>query len=318
MSADLERMIAKGSKSFALAARLFDGPTRDGAIALYAWCRRCDDEIDGSELGLRAGDRPVEIGADEALRRLGILRARTEAAMDGRPDADPVFAAFSALVRTFGVPRAYPRELLEGMAMDVRRERYESFEGLLHYCYRVAGTVGLMMSHVMGLSDAAALRNAADLGMAMQLTNIARDVREDAEAGRVYLPLAWLREAGVPADDVMNPAHRDGLAAVVWRLLAEADRLYRSGDAGLGALPFRSACAVTAARRVYAEIGRSVEAAGGAAWDTRTVVSGPRKAALAAGAVAATLGTLPARRARPWRRAPLDRVWNPFSSEVHA
>jgi len=308
-------MIARGSKSFALAARLFAPETRDGAIALYGWCRRCDDEIDGSDLGLRANDRPAEMDSAEALRRLDSLRRRTEAAMAGRPESDPVFEAFRWLTLRFAIPSVYPHELLEGMAMDVRRQRYRSLDDLLLYCYRVAGTVGLMMSHVMGLRAESALRNAADLGMAMQLTNIARDVREDAEAGRVYLPLDWLEEARVPVDELMSPRHRPAVARVVGRMLGEAERLYQSGDAGLFALPFRSACAVAAARRVYSAIGAEVVARGERAWDRRTVVAGPRKAQLVARGVIDVVASAPWRLKEPWRRAEITTIWNPFASE---
>lgn len=311
-------MIARGSKSFALASRLFDPQTRAGAVSLYAWCRRCDDEIDGSDLGLRTGDRPGELEAGEALRRLASLRARTQAAMDGRPDADPAFEAFADVVRRFAIPRDYPLELLEGMAMDVRRSRYATVDDLLLYCYRVAGTVGLMMSHVMGLRDQAALRNAADLGMAMQLTNIARDVREDFEAGRVYLPLSWLNDAGVAPDRLMAPDARAPLARVVAGLLSKAESLYRSGDSGLFALPFRSACAVAAARNVYSGIGRRVAALGPRAWDRRTVVSGPVKLALLAAAAARVAASGPRRLRAPWRRADITTIWKPFSTEARA
>ena len=105
--------------------------------------------------------------------------------------------ALQYIVRRYGIPAHYASELIEGMAMDVRGIRYANLRELLLYCYRVAGTVGLMMSHVMGLRDESALKHAADLGIAMQLTNIARDVTEDASMGRIYLPLDWLDEANI-------------------------------------------------------------------------------------------------------------------------
>ncbi len=308
-------MIAKGSKSFSLAARLFDASRRNGAISLYAWCRRCDDEIDGSDLGMR---KNLAQDTSDLSERLASLRERTGRAYAGETQNDTAFDAFAVMVREFSVPEDYPLELLEGMAMDVRRERYETLEDLLLYCYRVAGTVGLMMSHVMGLRDERYLRNAADLGLAMQLTNIARDVREDFENGRVYLPLAWLREAGVPAEELMAPEHRKGLVAVVGRLLECADRLYASGRGGLFALPFRSACAVLAAGNIYAEIGRVVRARGNDAWSSRSLVSGPRKISLAVRACLDISRTAPERRGNPWKRAEIRTIWKPFSSEVRA
>jgi phytoene synthase len=311
-------LITRGSKSFSLAARLFDRRTRDDAFCLYGWCRTCDDAIDGSELGFKTGDTPTDLPVFETLGRLEALKARTSAAFRGeRPDdrmpSAAVFRAFGEVVRRRGVPQEYALELLEGMGMDVRRQRYQSIDDLHLYCYRVAGTVGLMMSHIMGLRDEQALRHAADLGMAMQLTNIARDVAEDHAAGRLYLPLDWLDHAGIPADRLLEPVFRGSLASVVRRLLTEANHLYASGDAGLFALRFKAACAVGAARRVYSEIGRRVENRGGRAWETRTVVPASRKAAMAAVGVATALRQLPRRWLTPWHSAPIRSIWNPFS-----
>ena len=179
-------MIKVGSRSFSLAARLFYADTRDAAFFLYGWCRFCDDQIDQT-MNLRLQEnRVVE------------LRASTTAAFSGQPGTNPVFVALEYIAGKYRIPSHYALELVEGMAMDVRKERYWDVEELVGYCYRVAGTVGLMMVHVMGISDEKALRHAADLGTAMQLTNIARDVLEDAAMGRVYLPLSWLDAMGVP------------------------------------------------------------------------------------------------------------------------
>src|ERR1051325_7425060 len=186
------------------------------------------------------------------------------------------------------------------MAMDVRGTRYGSLRELLLYCYRVAGTVGLMMAHVMGLRDESALKHAADLGIAMQLTNIARDVIEDAETGRIYLPLNWLDEAGIPTDRIAAPEYRDGLAMLALRLLREARRYYVSGDAGLWHLSFRSACAVSAARHIYSEIGSLLIRKGPRAWDERTYVTGARKIWVIARAIRTLMRSLPARVVKPW------------------
>ena len=230
-------MIRKGSKSFSLAARLFDPATRDAAFFLYGWCRYCDDQVDG----LGAAANPAVLH-----NRLAALRARTAAAFASEPVEEPVFIALQYIARRYAIPSHYATELIEGMAMDVNATRYRSFAELLLYCYRVAGTVGLMMAHVMGVRDEQALRHAAHLGIAMQLTNIARDVIEDAALSRVYLPLSWLDEAGINAAEIAAAKNRPALARIVARLLAEADRYYRSGDQGLWHLSFRSACAVAA------------------------------------------------------------------------
>jgi 15-cis-phytoene synthase len=200
-------------------------------------------------------------------------------------------------------------ELIEGMAMDARGTRYQTFNDLALYCYRVAGTVGLMMSHVMGLRDEQALKHAADLGIAMQLTNIARDITEDASMSRIYLPLEWLEDVGVEPEEIAAVKNRPKLALITKRLLQEAERYYLSGDAGLWHLSFRSACAVAAARHVYAEIGSLLLHKGPSAWDQRSYVTGARKLWVILFGVLHIIASMPARLMRPWSAAPIHRVW---------
>ena len=267
-------MIRKGSKSFAAAAWLFDPATRSKAYMLYAWCRHCDDQIDGQELGFGS----TELTTPERLARLDALRASTRDAFLGKPMSDPVFTAFQRVAREASIPQRHAMELLAGFEMDVQGARYPDLPDTLLYCYRVAGVVGVMMACVMGVRDKGALARAADLGIAFQLTNIARDVLDDAANGRCYLPASWLQEAGVPPGHLAEPARRAAVFGVVQRLLDEADRYYLSARHGLKALPLRSAWAVATALGVYRDIGEIVRARGVAAWDQRAVVSRPRKA----------------------------------------
>ena len=299
-------MIQKGSKSFSLAARLFDPETREAAFFLYGWCRYCDDQVD------QAGRRE---SAQELERRLCELREKTVSAFAGETQKEAVFIALRYLARRYSIPPHYALELIEGMAMDVQGTRYQTLSELLLYCYRVAGTVGLMMSHVMGVRTERALRHAANLGIAMQLTNIARDVIEDAEMGRIYLPLEWLEEAGIPKEALSFPMYRGKLALVARRLLVTADGYYRSGDEGFWDLSFRSACAVAAARHVYAEIGSLVVDRGPRAWDERAYVTGARKLRAVARGIRHMLKSVPARFLRPWSPTPIRSVWR--HSEMH-
>ena len=293
-------MIRKGSKSFSLAAKLFDSETRDAAFFLYGWCRYCDDQVD---------DAGKTASQDQLAKRIKALKEDTAAAFSFAEQREPVFVALQYIVHRYGIPAHYALELIEGMAMDARGTRYNSLKELLLYCYRVAGTVGLMMSHVMGLRDESALKHAADLGIAMQLTNIARDIIEDAAMGRIYLPLSWLQEAQIPAAEVAAPEYREKLAMLSLRLLREADRYYRSGDAGLWYLSFRSACAVSAARQVYSEIGSLLLRKGARAWDQRTYVTGSLKLWVVIRGVLSLLRSVPGRLSRPWFPAPLRIVW---------
>lgn len=273
--------IRKGSRSFAAAAALFDAETRADAEMLYAWCRHCDDVIDGQDLGhgMAAPDMA------SANQRLTTLYAKTRAALAGEPTQDPDFAAFQRVALLRGIPERYAIELLDGFAMDVSARRYETLEDTLDYCWHVAGVVGVMMALVMGVApgEMATLRRAQDLGLAFQLTNIARDVIEDAQNGRIYLPAQWLAEAGVPEAEIAAPRHRAAVYCVTKRLLDAAEPYYASALVGLPALPFRSAWAIAAARSVYRQIGVIVAARGARAWDVRASASGPMKAWLALG-----------------------------------
>ena len=271
--------IRKGSKSFAAAAALFDTETRADAEMLYAWCRHCDDVIDGQDLG----HGMAAPGPEAAQARLQALYAKTRAALAGEPTTDPDFAAFQRVALRRHIPERYALELLDGFAMDVAARRYETLEDTLDYCWHVAGVVGVMMALVMGVApdDLPTLRRAQDLGLAFQLTNIARDVVEDAANGRIYLPAAWLAEAGVPEAEIAAPEHRPALFGVTERLLAAAEPYYDSALAGLPSLPFRSAWAIAAARGVYRQIGVVVRHRGARAWDQRASSSSAMKAWLA-------------------------------------
>lgn len=288
-------IMGAGSKSFAQATQLFDPETRAGAYLLYAWCRRCDDAIDGQELG--HGHEPLT--PEEQRRRLDGLYAQTRAALAGEPMQDPIFRAFQAVAQRYAIPPAPALALIDGFAMDVEGRRYRTLDELLLYCWRVAGVVGVMMAHVMGVRDAATLERAGDLGLAFQMTNIARDVIEDAGNGRVYLPLDWISELGVPEGAVADPAHREAVFAAAQRLLRAADPYYDSALEGIARLPFRSAWAIASARGVYRDIGLKLQAGGPAAWNRR--VSTGKAAKLArvgeAALVAAKAVTLD--RARP-------------------
>jgi len=264
--------IEKGSKSFAAAARLFEPDVRAYAYMLYAWCRHCDDVIDGQELGFAQ----PEAERDAALTRLATLRDKTRRALAGDWD-ELVFGALHRVVSERGLSETHLIEHLDGFAMDVEERHYGTIDDTLSYCYHVAGVVGVMMANIMGVRDSATLDRACDLGIAFQLTNIARDVMDDAAAGRVYLPADWLAEAGVPEGHVGDPAYRAAVHGVSERLLRVADRFYVSARHGIAFLPFRSAWAIALARFVYREIGFIVRRRGSKAWNNRARVSRRRK-----------------------------------------
>ena len=294
------QVIAVHSKSFALASKLLPPDCRDQAAVVYAWCRHADDAVDL----VPASAQPA------ALAR---LRAELGGVYAGEPQSDPILGAFQEVARRQRIPRDYPDELMAGMEMDAVGTKYDSLERLLHYCFRVAGTVGLMMCHVLGVREARAVRHAAHLGMAMQLTNICRDVLEDWERGRLYLPDPILEECGAGGlraalGGPLPRAADAALARAVRTLLAEADRFYRSGDQGLPLLASRVALSVRTARLVYSRIGQRIERSGCSVFAGRTYVPGRMKLGLVLRALAEAGAEAPGRLRRGFSRAPLSQV----------
>lgn len=267
--------LRRGSRSFLAASLLLPARVRAPAAALYAFCREADDAVDLA-----------------CVPDLAPLRDRLDRAYAGRPRPGPVDRAFAEVVARFAIPRALFDALLEGFAWDAEGRRYEDFADLGAYAARVAGSVGAMMAVLMGVRAPEKLARACDLGTAMQLTNIARDIGEDARAGRLYLPLSWLREAGIsPQDWLARPVFDPALAAVVRRLLGEAEALYARADAGIAGLPRSCRPAIRAARRLYAAIGDEVARPGFDPVARRASVPPGRKAWLLARALAGGAGT---------------------------
>ena len=236
--------IRTGSLSFHAASKLLPSKVRDPALALYAFCRIADDAVDE--------------GADKARAVLS-LRDRLDLIYAGKPRNAAADRAFASVVEDFEMPRALPEALLEGLAWDAVGRRYDDLSGVLSYSARVAAAVGAMMCVLMRVRDADALARACDLGLAMQLTNIARDVGEDAREGRLFLPQDWLAEEGVdPAAFLADPKPNPAIASVTKRLLAQADRLYQRSESGVAALPFACRPGIFAARHIYAGIGTAI------------------------------------------------------------
>ncbi len=293
--------IEVGSKSFAAAAKLFPPATRRSVLMLYAWCRHCDDVVDGQELGFAAA--PAAVATHNAPFELDRLYDSTRRAYAGEPMRDPAFAAFQEVALGHAIAPRYAYDHLAGFAMDVNEARYHTVDDTLRYCYHVAGVVGLMMATIMGARDEATLDRACDLGLAFQLTNIARDIIDDAAIGRCYVPAQWLLDAGIPPDHVALPRHRDALARVAARLVDHAEPYYASASVGLAALPLRSAWAIATARNVYRQIGVEVKRRGPRAWDERVGTSKATKLRLLAlGGVQALASRFRSGRALPARR----------------
>ncbi|TPG41403.1 phytoene/squalene synthase family protein [Sphingomonas koreensis] len=295
--ATAQESIARGSKSFAAASRLFDRKTREHAWLLYAWCRRCDDLADGQDHG-----HDMAVVADPQAR-LAEITEKTEAALAGRIVGDPAFDALRIVATETAMPHAFARDLIAGFALDADDWRPRSEADLMRYCYHVAGVVGCMMAVVMGIDphDDATLDRACDLGLAFQLANMMRDVEEDDRAGRCYIPLEWLAEMDLPPGQHMKPPFRGRLTLLVARMGELAEAHAASARHGTPALSGRSAWAVLAAAEIYGGIARKVLARGDHAWDHRVTTSMSEKLAM----IARAAGEARAR-ARLYPAAPRD------------
>ena len=259
-------MMRGGSKTFFFSFCILKPRVRSASIALYAFCRVADDMVDQG-------------GVIEASLR--VLHHRLDLIYAGTPMDTVEDRALSIVVHRHALPRHLLDALLDGFAWDGDGRQYESMEDLHGYAARVAGSVGAMMCWIMGPQQASTLARACELGVAMQLTNIARDVGEDARNQRIYLPLQWMREEGVqPLEWMQNPECNPGVQRVISRVLDEADRLYKRSMAGIAELPRDCRSAILAAGLIYGEIGNELRRLELDSVNHRAVVSGLRKALL--------------------------------------
>jgi 15-cis-phytoene synthase len=290
------RTLRRKARTFHLASRLLPRHARDDAAVVYAFCRLLDDAVDEAESATHAAAEVARIGDELAARRT----------------PRPLIAAFLATAARIDLPMRAAEELLEGVRTDIGAVRVADDDALIRYCYRVASTVGLMMCAVLDVRRPDALPYAVDLGIAMQLTNIARDVAEDAAIDRVYLPGPRLRDAGVLPDDlVAGTADRAAVSAAVLGVLDLADRYYGSADDGMRFIPWRCRQAILVASRVYRAIGVVLRRRGGDALAGRAIVPALGKTAAGARAVFAAahpriLGLAPPRPRHPRLHAPIS------------
>jgi len=268
-------LIKHGSHSFFMASLLLPGHTAIPATALYAFCRIADDLIDAEN----AGDAAIQA-----------LSSRLDSIYAGAPQAYPEDRALAEVVHHYTIPRAMPDALIEGLAWDTTERTYETLSELYDYAARVAGCVGAMMTLIMRTSDRRAVARACDMGVAMQLTNISRDIGEDARMGRLYLPRRWFQQAGIDAEQwLANPVQNEHITAMCKRLLSYADVLYKRSDSGVALLPLNCRAGIRAARVIYSDIGREIARQAYETVDKRAIVARTRKSYL----LAKSLVTIP-------------------------
>ena len=283
---------AHGSKSFYFATRFFPPDLAAAAHAVYWFCRHTDDLVDECPT-IEEGRRQLEAWA-------ALLAKAEKSAVD-----DPVLTVFLDTARRYQIPLDYPFELIEGMRMDLNQTRYETFDELRVFCYRVASVVGLMMCWVIGFENPADREKAApyaiDLGIGLQLTNILRDVGEDLGRQRIYLPAEDLRRFGYSEADLRAHRRNESFAELMKFQVVRARSYYQKGNAGIALLHHRGRFAVKVASDVYREILNRVEASHFDVFESRTVVPAARKYWLTARNMALPMARHSAGRLAFWR-----------------
>ena len=238
------QIMAVGSKSFYAASRLFPARLRSAATIIYTYCRLADDLID------KGGTK----------KTLESLRKRLDRIYLGKPDDEGVDREFAKVVLNYDIPKELPLALLEGFEWDLNGRRYDSLEDLTDYAARVAGSVGAMISILMGVRDNQVLAAACKLGIAMQFTNIARDVGEDARNSRLYLPESWMRQVGLDPDTWLEkPVDDIRIRSLVKKLLEKASSYYQVSAEAIFLLPKDCRLSILSARYIYEEIGNELK-----------------------------------------------------------
>lgn len=244
-----EAVIKSHSRTFHFATALLPRQERQAIHALYAFCRATDDLVDSQCASL-----------DD------LERWRAQVALEPEEQPNPLLLAWGVVRRTYGVDRRYEQALIDGVAMDLAYCQYPSWEDLRLYCYRVASTVGLLAIPIIGLAPGATFEQAApfaiELGIALQLTNILRDIGEDARRGRLYLPQEDLVRFGLQREDILNGVLDARFVALMQFEIARARDLYRRALPGIRLLHPRARPAVGAAALLYAAILDEIERIG--------------------------------------------------------
>ncbi len=237
------------SKSFYFSARFLPAERRWATYALYGFCRFADNLI----------DNPRNRSNAELINEVAYFSRELKLAYRSGESEHPIIKPFIVVAKKYGIPVEYPLDLLRGIQMDIEITRYETFDQLYVFCYRVASVVGLMMTHVMGYKDDKAFDYAEKLGVAMQLTNILRDVKEDKEMGRIYLPQEELRQFGITEEDVINEIFNEKFRRFVKFQVDRAHDYYYEANKGISMLNTESQFAIYSASKIYQEILRKIE-----------------------------------------------------------
>jgi phytoene synthase len=264
----VSRLTRKSRSNFFYAFLCLPRPKREALYAVYAFCRIVDDAVD--------------VGQDRAAQRKELERWRAEIAQvfEGRP-VHPAAQRLQEAVKIFPIPRAALEEIIAGVEMDLERSTYTTFDELYPYCYRVASAVGLCCIEIFGYTDLRAREYAVNLGVALQLTNIMRDVQPDALAGRVYLPQEDLQRFGVTADDLAAGRYTPGFVRLMEHEARRARSFYEAAWAALPRVDQRTLFAAEIMGRTYFALLETIERRRFRVFGRRVSVSTPRKLGIA-------------------------------------
>lgn len=258
------------SKSFYLSASLLPAERRWATFAVYGFCRYIDNLI----------DNPRQRTKEDLLDEVHFMEREIERAYRSGESEHPVLQSFIFVAKKYGIPQKYPLELLKGVVMDIDKNRYQTFDELYLFAYRVAGVVGLMMTHVLGYTNPAAFKYAEKLGIAMQLTNILRDIKEDKDMGRIYLPQEDLHRFAVNEKDLLGENMNLNFKELMHYQVQRAHHYYELAEKGIPMLERKAQFAIYAAARIYRGILMGIEAKGLNPFNGRVFVSQAKKMAI--------------------------------------
>jgi phytoene synthase len=243
------------AKTFYLASMFLPKKQQNPIFAIYALLRTVDDVVDMAEDKLKAG----LITSDEISKMLEGWKSRLKACYAGKHDNDPIMMAWQDTLKSYTIPIDLPLDLMDGVAMDIEFKPFETFDELYVYCYKVAAVVGLMTSEIFGYRDKQALQHAIELGIAMQLTNILRDIGEDVDRGRIYLPLEDLRRFNYSKEEFMQKRINDNFINLMKFQIERARGYYRSSEKGIPMLEKQARFAVCISSVNYGNILSAIE-----------------------------------------------------------
>jgi len=274
------------AKSFYFSAAMLPKEKRWATYALYGFCRFVDNLI----------DNPRERTPAEIKHELNFLRREISIGYRTGESEHPVLKPFLSVAKHYQIKKEYALELIKGVLMDIEKQRYENFDELYLFAYRVAGVVGLMMTPILGYKNPEAMEHAEKLGVAMQLTNILRDVKEDKNMGRIYLPQEEIRQFGVDPDDIYNERMTDAMHNLMKFQIERAHQYYEEADTGIKMLDHDAQFAIYSASKIYRGILRKIELQNYNPFLGRVFVPNGKKMSIVAGEVlrtrALSFGTL--------------------------